>query len=52
MRDADAAECMELLLPLCNSVSERIDRYGMTQQSPYENEDQIEMPMDRESIGK
>lgn len=43
MKNADASECVELLLPLCESIAERIARYGMTQQSLRDNEDHLDL---------
>ena len=33
MREASAKECLELLVPLCESVAERIDRYKITEET-------------------
>lgn len=33
MRNADVDECLEQIVPLCESVAERIQRYGITEES-------------------
>ena len=48
MRNPDAIECIELIVPLCDSVAQRIERYGMTVESVRENPDHLDlllMPM-------
>ncbi|MBQ9043017.1 MAG: DUF86 domain-containing protein [Eggerthellaceae bacterium] len=48
MRNPDAIECIELIVPLCESVAERIERYGMTEKTVAENPDHLDlilMPM-------
>ena len=48
MRNPDAIECIELLVPLCESVADRIDRYGMTEETVASNADHLDlllMPM-------
>lgn len=43
MRDPDAVECLELMLPLCESVADRIGRYSITEQSIAENTDHFDL---------
>lgn len=43
MKDADAVECLELLLPLCDSISERIAKYDMTQLSVSKEDDHLDL---------
>ena len=43
MRDPDARECLELLVPLCESVADRIDRYDMTEESVARNADHFDL---------
>lgn len=43
MRNPNAIECIELLVPLCDSVAERIARYEMTQESLQENDDHLDL---------
>ena len=48
MRSPDALECIELLVPLCESVADRISRYGMTEETVASNTDHLDlilMPM-------
>ncbi len=43
MRNPDAIECLELLLPLCESVSARIERYGITKENIADNSDFLDL---------
>lgn len=43
MRNPDAIECIELILPLCKSIGDRIERYGMTLDSVRENDDFLDL---------
>lgn len=43
MREADAAECLELVVPLCKSVAERIEKYGMTKESVQRNDEHLDL---------
>lgn len=43
MKDADALECIELVLPLCISISERIKGHGMTKETVRENDEHMDL---------
>lgn len=43
MRDPDAIECLELILPLCESVADRIKRYGITAENIATNNDYLDL---------
>ena len=43
MRDPDVIECLELLLPLCTSIENRIEEYGITAQSVMENDAHLDL---------
>ena len=43
MRNPDAIECLELMLPLCESVSDRIERYGITAENIATNSDYFDL---------
>ena len=43
MRNPDAVECLELMLPLCESVSDRIKRYGITAENIATNNDYLDL---------
>ncbi|WP_302962853.1 DUF86 domain-containing protein [uncultured Adlercreutzia sp.] len=43
MRNPDAIECLELMLPLCESVADRIERYGITRENIAENSDYFDL---------
>ena len=43
MRNPDAVECIELIIPLCESVAERIERYGMTEDTVSVNDDHLDL---------
>lgn len=43
MRNPDAIECLELMLPLCESVSDRIERYGITAENIATNNDYFDL---------
>lgn len=43
MRNPDALECIELIVPLCRSVADRITRYSMTEESVASNQDHLDL---------
>ena len=43
MRNPDPYECLELLVPLCETVADRIERYGMTRESVRDNSDHFDL---------
>lgn len=43
MKNPSATECVELIVPLCRTVAERIERYGMTEQSVAGNSDHLDL---------
>ncbi len=48
MRSADLADCLELVIGYCDSITERIGRYGITEESVHKTDDHLDlllMPM-------
>lgn len=43
MHDSNAVECIELIVPLCETVADRIERYAMTEQSVSEISDHLDL---------
>ncbi len=43
MRDPDVIECLELVLELCESVSDRIERYGINAENIATNNDYLDL---------
>ena len=43
MRNPEAIECIELMVPLCDIVSDRIARYSMSRESVCLNDDHLDL---------
>lgn len=43
MRNLEAIECIELMVPLCDIVSDRIARYSMSRESVCLNDDHLDL---------